>query len=166
MPGPFVQLQDKVVTRLQAFKDPENAALPFFSTTANDKVIPIFSERIGDLATKLATALNALGIGLIVLTPTAKLQDPTTPGDWTLECPVLIQIQENVFLNQSNTGTKVAAIDAVRAVMKALHFWSHDINPGPPQEARLLLDDPPFLLIKEEPTLTYNVALIAPLDVS
>jgi len=90
----------------------------------------VLHEKIGDLSAKIQVALTKLGIGIIVLTPVAKLK-AADGAEISLEVPVVVQVQENVTINQGASGTKLAALDVVIEILTRLHFWSHGLNAGP-----------------------------------
>jgi hypothetical protein len=154
----FVLLQNLVTARLAAVDASIPAPVP-----ANDVPVSYLSEQMGDIATMLQRAINSIGIGVVILTPTALLIDPTTP-DLGMYAPVLVQIQENVLINQGASGTKIPALRLVSFVMKRLQGWPHMLYAGDADNQRLLLDPKPFVLIRDEPPLTYNVAATAMID--
>jgi hypothetical protein len=154
----FVLLQNRVTARLEATDDSIPAPVP-----ANGNPVPYLSEQKGDIATKIQAALNGLGIGVIILTPTALMIDPSAP-DLGMYAPVLVQVQENVLINQGANGTKIPALRLVSFIMKRLQGWSHQLYAGSQNGQRLRLDTKPFVLIKDGSPLTYNVAAIAMID--
>lgn len=156
----FVLLQNAVTARLAAV----DAAIPI-PVSANNKPVPFLSEQKGDIAAMLAKAVNSLGIGVVVLTPAALMIDPSVP-DLGMYAPVLIQIQENVMINQGVNGTKIPALRLVSFVMKRLQGWHHMLYASDPAQQRLFLDPKPFVLIRDEPPLTYNVAATAMIDLN
>lgn len=159
----FVALQNSVLSRLQA-NDPK---MPV--PTAEHGAIAFLSEQLGDLQNKLARALGPFangaggGIAALVRTPVALLIDPTSPTLGMLS-PVLVQIQENGLINQGNTGTRIPALRLVSFVMRRLQGWSHNIYDADPGTQRLRLDPKPFVLIRDDGPLTYNVAATAVID--
>lgn len=155
----FVALQNSVLARLQAI----DASVP--APAAAHGAITWLSEVKGDVASKLAKAIGSLGIVGVVLTPTALMVDPNGE-DLGMYAPVLIQIQENVIINQGASGTQIPALRLVSFVMKRLQNFCHNIYNGSPATQRLRLDPKPFVLIKDDAPLTYNVAATAMLDLS
>jgi hypothetical protein len=137
----------------------------FLSTTANGKTIPVLHERIGDLLSKLTAAISKVGVFLVVLTPVGTLRDPKARAI-DLVAPLHVQIQENVLFNQGANGTKVSALALVSFVMRKLHFWTPQLYPGSSRATRSELDKTPFVLVTEDPILTYNVRLNVPINLS
>jgi hypothetical protein len=163
----FVMLQNRILARLTV-TDPavdrvaENWPVPM---SANEGArISFMTERVGNLESMLQKSLNQLGgIACIILTPTARMLEPGEES-LELEAPVLIQIQENVLINQGAKGTKISALTMVAFIMRRLQGFSHGLYGGTPEMSRMHLDPKPFVLIKDENPVIYNVAAIAPLD--
>ena len=155
----FVALQNRVLDRLTA-DDPEVPA-----PAAANGAVKFLTEQMGNLESMVAEAVASLGIVAIVLTPTALMIDPRVPG-LGMYAPVLVQIQEDVMINQAEGGTKIPALRLVSFVMKRLQNFSHRLYAGDESSQRLLLDPKPFVLIRDETPLTYNVAATAMLDLS
>ncbi len=156
----FVILQANVVSRLTA----TIASIPA-PDPANGKPVPFLSEIKGDIVNQVQKAVNALGLGVVVLTPTALMLEPGT-FSLDMRTPVLVQVQENVVINQGASGTKIPALRMVSFIMRRLQGWPHMLYLGDASEQRLLLDPKPFVLIKDDSPLTYNVAAIAPIDLA
>lgn len=161
MPAPasqFVLLQDKVKAQLEADA--------MFISTPGGKPIPVYTERKGDLLSVIETALGTLsGICAIIYTPDARMINPKGGKALDLVAPIRVQIQEDVTTNQSS-GTKVPALNVVQRVMELLHFWNPGILYGDNKTVRLHLEETPFLLLQEDPTLIYEVMFSAPLNLS
>lgn len=156
----FVLLQGLVTARLAAVDTAIPAPTPLHGS------VPYLSEQKGDIATQIQAALNNVGgIAALILTPTAVLADPT---GITLDmyAPVIIQVQENVVVNRGATGTGIPALRLVSFIMRRLQGWPHMLYAGDPEQQRLALDQKPFVMIRDEPPLTYNVVAIAPIDLN
>jgi hypothetical protein len=144
----FSQLQQSVIGRLTATVADVPSLVP-----ANGEIRWI-TEDIGDLANIIARTVGSLGIIGIVMTPGGgKLFDATATSPISLQCPIEIQIQENVTVNRGNAGTKIPNLDLVQFCMRRLHLWS----PTNQRISKIALDETPYLLVSEYPTLTYNV---------
>lgn len=110
--GLLSTIQQSVVTRLQSDG--------YFAN------IPIFSEKIGDIQNQIDTALASLGICVIVMTVTARVEHPNEPGPYFSDIKVVVRVTENVLANQSPTGTQKAASDVIEAVCGMIHQYSAD----------------------------------------
>lgn len=155
----FVLLQNAVLARLEAV----DAAVPAPVPAAG--AVTYLNEQKGDIANLLARAIGKIGIAVVVLTPTALMADPESE-DLSMFAPVLIQIQENVLINQGANGTKIPALRLVSFVMKRLQGWCHHLYGGATDTQRLRLHPKPFVLIRDDNPITYNVAATAMLDLS
>ncbi len=148
----FVQLQDNAAAFLQA-----DAA---FTPPAPKKAVTVLTERIGNIESKIETALAQLGISAVIVTPVGKLPDPVTPV-LDLVLPIVVQISENVTLNQGATGSKISALQLVKATMRILHLRPHAVGNGKGSIARFQLTETPFTLVSTDPQLVYHVNLEA-----
>ena len=79
--------------------------------------IGVAQERKGDILSQLETLLLRLGVGLTVLTPEIS---PGGEGPFSLIVNPTVVIVENVIINQSATGTRVAAFDLIGATFGRL----------------------------------------------
>ena len=149
----FTDLQESAATLLKAdaFFTPADAAV---------KPIPVFTEKMGDLANKIETKLATLGVSVVVITPLGKLPEPEVDV-LTLSIPIVVQISETVLLNQSPTGTRKTALMCVRATMRVLNGKPHGVTNGSPRACRFVLTETPFTLVEQDPVLTYHVNLTA-----
>ncbi len=151
----LVDLQTAIVNRLAAIDPTVPSLVP-----ANGAIRWI-TEDVGDLANIITRATAKLGIVGIVMTPGGgKLFKTGEPGI-AFQCPIEIQIQENVVINRGTSGTQIAALALVEFVMKRLNFFS----PTNQRITRITLDETPYLLVSEYPILTYNVRFNAPLTI-
>lgn len=155
----YVALQEAVVDRLTS----GHTDLPPAPVPANGQAVPIVSEQLGDLESRITNSLAKLGLVVVVLTPKANLLDPDVPGLDQM-APILVQVQENGLVNKGNSGTKISALTMVVFVMKRLHFWPHDLYEGSPESMYTKLEKTPFVLINDFPQTVYNVAAWTPLN--
>lgn len=155
----FVALQNLVTARLAA----TDASIP--APVAAHGSVQYISEQKGDIVTLLQTAINNIGIGVVILTPTALMIDPETEA-FAMRAPIIIQVQENVIVNRGAAGTQIPALRLVSFIMRRLQGWPHMLYPGDQDLQRLTLDPKPFVLIRDEPPLTYNVAASAIIDLN
>lgn len=140
-------LQQSIVTRLKAV----DTAVP--SPTPAQGEVAWITEDIGDFANIIQRTVAKLGLVGLVMTPGGgKL---FRPGMFPIsfECPIEIQLQENVTINRGAAGTKIPILDLVQFCMKRLHLWS----PNNQRIDKIELDEEPFILVSEAPVLTYNV---------
>jgi hypothetical protein len=150
------QLQQSVISRLTA----TDTVVP--SLVPANAVVKWITEDIGDLANAIAKTTGSVGIIGIVLTPGGgKLFEASPTSPISFECPVEIQIQENVTVNRGNAGTKIPVLDLVQFCMRRLHLWS----PSNQRANRIALDETPYLLVSEYPVLTYNVRFNFPITI-
>jgi hypothetical protein len=166
-PNEFLNLQTAVLNRLTA----TDAAVPPPSPNASS--VTWIAEVLGDLANRVAQAIANAGIMGLVITPGGKSSRMfnAETGQISMGCPVLIQIQENVILNQASTGTKIHALDLVKFCMKRLNFFDPQrtgaSDRGRRSPDRIQLDPMPFELIAypdgKSPLLVYDVRFIAPI---
>jgi hypothetical protein len=155
MSSKLVDLQSKIVNRLTE----DDAAVP--APAPANGAITWITEIKGDLKNLIDRSLGKQGICAIVLTPGGnklRVRDPKT-GVISLVCPVQIQIQESVTINQGSTGTKIPALELVEFVMKRLNYY--ELSPGQ-RITRVELDEVPYTLVTEYPILTYDVWFNAP----
>lgn len=157
----LTSLQEAIVARLESFRYPSDAALPFLQTTANGRTIPVIYERQTDLIDKVNKAVNMItGCAVIVLTPFADLVDADVP-EVDLRAALVIEIQENVPVNQASNGTKVSALDLVVFVMRALQGWDHGVTISGSDTSKIMLAKRPFMRLTTTPLVTYNVDAFA-----
>lgn len=162
----FELFQDRLITRLETYKDSPSDPKPFLQDTANDKTIEVLDERVGDIQNKIGRSLGAgLGIVVVVLTPVAQLRDVMQRG-LDMIALVKVQVQENVTLNRGASGTQVSAMKVRNMIMRAIHHWSHGLYAGPASTQRVELEKIPFVLVATDPFLVYDVDGTAPMNLS
>jgi hypothetical protein len=89
---------------------------PFFA------IIPVLSERLGDLGSAVDLAVNqAAGVCAVVSTPLADVEHPGQPGPYFDRIHVRVRVYENVTLNQGLGGTGVGALEIAENVLRVLH---------------------------------------------
>jgi len=154
----FSNVQQQVIGRLTA----TTAAVPAVPSLVpvNGKVNWI-TEDIGNLANIIQKAIGSVGIIGIVMTPGGGRRfQPGVSGAGAgaalppaLDCPIEIQIQENVVVNRGAAGTQIPNLDLVQFCMLRLHLWS----PTGQRLNRIEINETPYILVSEHPILTYNV---------
>jgi hypothetical protein len=149
------QLQQAIIGRLTATDVQVPSLVP-----ATGQVNWI-TEDIGDLANIIGRTIGTLGIIGIVITPGGGKLFDVGVFPISFQCPIEIQIQENVTVNRGNAGTKIPALDLVQFCWLRLHLWS----PSKQRVSRISADETPFILVSEYPTLTYNVRFNAPITI-
>ncbi|MDB6022614.1 MAG: hypothetical protein JWQ04_2471 [Pedosphaera sp.] len=101
--------------------------------------VPALTERIADIDSEIARALGPLngqsgktGLVAVVLTPTATVHFQNVFGPFFDEIKIVVRVIENVAVNQDpNTGTNVAAADAVERICGLLHHFQPEAANGP-----------------------------------
>jgi hypothetical protein len=111
------------------------------------------TEDIGDLGNVIDRAIAKMGIVGIVMTPGGGKLFKLGVYPMSLECPIVIQTQENVTVNRGAAGTQVPSLDLVQFCLKRLHLWS----PTGQRLTRVECDETPYILVSEAPLLTYNI---------
>jgi hypothetical protein len=152
----FSNLQQEVIGRLTATVTDVPSLSP-----ANGKVNWI-TEDIGDLAKAINKMVGTLGIIGIVMTPGGGKLFKLGTYPMALQCPIEIQIQENVTVNRGASGTQIPNLDLVQFCLRRLHLWS----PTSQRISRIEADETPYILVSEYPLLTYNVRFLAPLTIT
>lgn len=107
--------------------------------------IEVFTERIGDIESKIEIALGSLkGICIIVLTPKANVSWPDSPGPVFDDVNIVVRVVENVLVNQGDSGTK-----------KPCSYIAEVVGSGPTDEAGASANSGLHLFItSENKTLT------------
>lgn len=149
----FSNLQQQVIGRLTATVPDVPALVP-----ANGQINWI-TEDIGDMAKAIGKLIGSLGIIGIVMTPGGGKLFKMGIYPISLECPIEIQIQENVTVNRGASGTQIPNLDLVQFCLRRLHLWS----PTNQRISRIEADETPYILVSEYPLLTYNVRFNAPI---
>jgi hypothetical protein len=149
----FSNLQQQVIGRLTATVQEVPSLVP-----ANGQINWI-TEDIGDMAKAIGKLIGSLGIIGIVMTPGGGKLFKMGIYPISLECPIEIQIQENVTVNRGASGTQIPNLDLVQFCLRRLHLWS----PTNQRISRIEADETPYILVSEYPLLTYNVRFNAPI---
>lgn len=110
--------------------------------------IEVLSENRGDLVSEVATAMAKIGMAVIVLTPSAKNDQPEKAAI-NLALNVTIQVSENAALNRSESGSGLAAIDAAIVIARGLHYFQAG------EFARLNFEG--LELVEDTPDLVYHL---------
>lgn len=148
-------LQQQVIGRLTETDTTVPALVPV------EGQVNWITEAIGDLANIIARATGKVGIIGIVMTPGGGKMFRTGIFPISFNCPIEIQIQENVTVNRGANGTGIPSLDLVQFCMRRLHLWS----PSDQRINKIEADETPYLLVSEYPVLTYNVRFNAKLTV-
>jgi hypothetical protein len=151
------QLQQQVIGRLTS----SIADVPSLVPVAGE--INWVTEDIGDLASIIARQVGKMGIVGIVMTPGGQNCKLFEVGCYPISfnCPIEIQIQENVTVNRGASGTQISALDLVQFCWKRLHLWS----PSHQRINRIESDETPFQLVTEVPILVYNARFNAKITI-
>ena len=162
----FEALQNWVVDRLTVAdaKDYFNQSVPL-PVTDDGSTIPVVSEVKGDIENQLETALAALGIAMIVVTPTAK-QHQAGVLALDLDSQLKVQVQERRTINQ----TGVHALALVVFVLRRISFIPHNLYGAARRPHRILPQEQLFTLLSagdgQNPELIYDVDFTAPLNLN
>ncbi len=126
-------MSDALTFRLSAIQAALQARLqshPWFAD------LPVLTEAKGDIENEIARALGALsgvdgkiGACVVILTPTAKCQNPNAPGPILDPLTVVVAAIESVTVNQGDQGTKKHAAEIAEMILRRLHhFVSSECN--------------------------------------
>jgi hypothetical protein len=137
------------------------AADPMFAggSSANGAVVPIVTERKGDIETQIETALGQVGIMALVVTPLFRCINRLLPSlsGWAL---LDVTVGENVPVNQGNGGTKILAIALAERVFAILHHLPTGLPVGPNDQGiagKFIGADPPLTIITAGPVIGYSL---------
>lgn len=128
------QLEAEIVQRLEA--DPWFAAarqLPDESYVA----IPVLAEEAGDLVTEVLTAIDRVGISVMVKVVEARATDQDSFGPVFDQIRIVVSVGENVLINRgtigapSATGTLKPAKATALKIISLLHHWKPDSLSSP-----------------------------------
>lgn len=129
MASKLTTLQQEIVDRLLAD--------PFFDD------IPVFPEHLEALDNEIDRA-EILGLGIVVATIQADVQDPDVPGPYFNEIQLLVRIAEHPITNR-NGGTGKTAGEIAEKVCAVLHHWTPDSLSAP------LVSAPPSIRVDAPP---------------
>ncbi|MBI5689246.1 MAG: hypothetical protein HZC55_04055 [Verrucomicrobia bacterium] len=141
---------------------------PFF---AGAPAIPVVTERLGDLNNKITTALNKLGLAVVVVLPDGD-QGQSTGDGLSLRVRLVAQIEELVLINQTaaqqaGVAYRPALAAAVRA-MKAVHRQPNGLDLGahlPGLNEFECPESQPFRLIPAKACVTYHVTAYTTVEI-
>jgi hypothetical protein len=149
------QLQQQVIGRLTQ----DDTQVPSLAPASGE--ISWITEDKGDLANIIQRQIGKMGIVGIVMTPGGGKLFRVGIFPISFDCPIEIQIQENVTVNRGASGTQIAVLDLVQFCMRRLHLWS----PSNQRINKIELDEVPYLLVTEVPILVYNVRFKAKITI-
>lgn len=92
-------------------------------------VVPVYTEKTGDLVQTLTIKLANLGLGITVLVPDAN-NGVNRGSDIQIPLRFVIEVCELVLINQGAQGTKKPALVAVREIVKAIHRKPNGLQPA------------------------------------
>jgi hypothetical protein len=98
-------------------------------STAGLSSLEIMSEDRRDIVNAIESALNKLGLCIIVQTVDAEVSKPNLPGPVFDPVTVSVQVHENVLLNRSKTDS--TALKIAQDVASALHHQVVEGAHGP-----------------------------------
>lgn len=113
MAGFFQTLQEEIAARL--------ADDPFFQD------IPVLWELERDIVKRVEAAISKIGAGVLVITPTATVEDPNLPGPFYGDIGIVIQ----VYSDPVKAKDKPRAMEIAQVVMSLLHHWQAESTSGP-----------------------------------
>lgn len=126
------------------------------SQSANAKAIPVAYEIKGDVQNELDRAIDNIGICVVILTPTFRLNAPdTVPTSLDGFAHMVVSVYENRSMNP----TGVHALSAAQNILGLLHGYPHGL-PAAAGEEPMFRSDPnqdAILLINDAPALQYSV---------
>lgn len=145
----FIDLQEKAAELVQAD--------PYFAG------IEVLTERKGDLTQKLNTALQTLGLSVVVMTPTFQITGQVKTRR-VVRVSIVVDCSEIVVTNQGASGTRKPSLAAAWAAALALDTQPNGQAPeGMPHLAGMhefaLDQDKPVRLVPNKVLLTYQAYL-------
>ena len=145
-----------LLTDLQEDAAARLAAQTFFSDAAasSPRPVAVLTEQRGNLAHRVQQSLTGLGIACVLLTPTARMTNRNRLRPYFDEIRIVVRTQENVLLNQSNTGTGQPASLVAEAAAWFLHgFTPAGLGCTLRLEEIRLVEDPRLLVYETAFTL-------------
>lgn len=126
----------------------------------NGKPIPVLSEQKGDLQNLMDIALGEIGICVVVLTPTFRLNDPRV---WPTSLDGFAHMVVSVFESRQMNPTGIHALGAAENILGLMHGYLTGIpaGAGEPPMFRSDPDQASIILTQDAPALQYSVPLAA-----
>ena len=110
-------------------------ASAFFTDPDPTKAVPVISQRVGDIPTAVAQALQKIAVGVVIMLPLVTFLENDTPA-LCVGLKFAIAVTENPLLNK--TGKPAEAI--VEQVMKLTHWKQNGVGPGDSTISLFLVD--------------------------
>lgn len=123
--------------------------------------IPVIAEEKGDLKYSVLSAIDSIGISVVVRATDALIDDRDSSGPVFNPIAVTIVIVENVMVNRgttdapSSTGTLKTAKSTALRIAGLLHHWKPDSMPVP----LMMSSQGVSLIVEENGVVQYNVRL-------
>lgn len=107
----------------------------FFTDADPTKSVPVLTQRVGDIPTAIAQALQKIAVGVVVMLPLVTFLENDTPA-LCVGLKFAIAVTENPLLNK--TGKPAEAI--VEQVLKLTHWKQNGVGPGDSMVSLFLVD--------------------------
>lgn len=138
------------------------AADSYFAGTGSVPVVPVLTERKGDINATIAQALAKLGLCVVVVAAEADALERSGEA-FSLRVRLVAQVMELPLINQGASGTKKPALAAATRILKAVDCQPNglDVDGGRHQRGlnEFLLDvDQPFKLTADPRYLVYQIS--------
>jgi len=142
--GLFRALQADCKTQLESQK--------FFSGDKDkgETAIPIITEDLLDIESRIAIAVGQLGACVILLTVTAEGNNPNVAGPQWEDIRLVARVKENVTINRAGGGTLQPASLVAEAVAHHLHHFT-------PSTTSNCIVVEKISLVPDDKHLTYDV---------
>lgn len=141
----------KLQTLQQSVADHLSAS-PFFA----DANIAILTERIGNIEFSINSRVEAIGLCVIVVTPTANVTYGNAPGPYFDNIRIVCRVLESVVTNK----TGITALAAAEEIVRLLHHFA-------PNDADHLTAVTPTIALGNDPDfLSYDCGFSASLTVT
>jgi hypothetical protein len=130
------------------------------SASDNGLAVPVISEVKGDVQNLLDIAVGGIGLGITVLTPTFRLNDPRV---WPTSLDGFAHLVVSVFESRSMNPTGIHALAAAQHILGLLHGYPHSLQAAAGQPP-MFMSDPDqdsIILTNDAPALQYSVPFIA-----
>jgi hypothetical protein len=159
-----------LLSDLQAAAAAQLSAQDFFTDAGNGEAarpIAVWTELIGDLATRVQTQVGKLGIVCVVLTPRATMSEKNRTRPYFNPITLVVRTYENVMLNRGPSGTQQPAALVAEAAAWYLHgFRPSGLQAGLFLEAIELAEDPRLLVYETALSLQAGLTNDAPARVA
>jgi hypothetical protein len=130
------------------------------SQSANNQAIPVAYEIKGDVQNELELAINSVGLCVVILTPTFRLNDPVVvPTSLDGFARMVISVFESRTMNP----TGIHALSAAQNILGLMHGYPHQLTAAAGEQP-MFRSDPnqdSIILTNDAPALQYSVPLIA-----